>query len=171
VAVHGRIRAMWGRLFFVAPCCLCVGFLFGCGAEQPFQPPEKQAASGTASPAVQTPFIYPKELEVSDLWMRQSNITPITGDVRPFWRVHGKIRNSSNYSATRVKLVVHIWVPMAPPVPLGMKTEMVDSGVLEIKSEILPGAVQTFEQEIHLAPPNGKWDWLCQPIEVDAENP
>jgi hypothetical protein len=48
---------------------------------------------------------------------------------------------------------------------------MVDSAVFEIKTEILPGATQSFEQQVHLAPPSGKWDWGCQPIEVDAKNP
>jgi hypothetical protein len=52
-----------------------------------------------------------------------------------------------------------------------VKTTMFDSGVLEIKTEISPGATQSFEQEMHLAPPSGKWDWVCIPEEADAKKP
>lgn len=149
------------RLLLVVLCWWSNCALLGCHSEHPPQQPEAGKPSAEAiSATLPKPFIYPYDLELSDLWIRPSANIPVTGDLRPLWRVHGRISNRSHYSATRVKLEVQIWT----------ETEMVDSAVLEIKAEILPGATRSFEQEVHLAPPKGKWEWDCLRIEVDAQN-
>jgi hypothetical protein len=153
---------------FFLLCCV----LLGCEMEKSSQPAKTQAET-LAAPATEKGHINVEDLQVSDLWMRKSEVAPITGDLRPLYRVHGRIQNLAYYTATRIKLQVEVWVPYAPPrnMRTAPKAEMVDSAVLEIESEILPGTTQSFEQQIHIAPPSGHWDWRCQAIEVDAANP
>jgi hypothetical protein len=130
----------------------------GCDLEKPAPTAAPLQPAVSAAPA--RPIVIPDQITFSDLWMRQSSITAITGDLRPFWRVHGRLGNASPYTVTSLRLVVQIW----------SNNEMKDSAVFELKAEVPPGAVQSFEQQIHLSPPNGKWNWNIEAVSVEAEN-
>jgi muconolactone delta-isomerase len=105
------------------------------------------------------PAVSVDQLRVSDLRLRQSNSIPVTGDLRPLWRVHGRILNNSIYTIKSVRLLVRLWT----------KQEFSDSAVFELKTEIPSGAVQSFEQEIHLSPPAAAWNWDCRVASAETE--
>ena len=100
------------------------------------------------------------ELEFSGLAMQKSSKFSITGDLRPFYLVSGRIQNNSSYTVTGVRLFVRIWTVDAKQ----------DSAVLNLKTYILPGEAQTFDQETQLWPPLGKWNWQYEALSADAED-
>jgi hypothetical protein len=126
----------------------------GCNLTQP------QAATVPAKPAPVKPFVGPDQLYCSDFGIQKSPNSPIFGDLRPFYRVQGRIQNNSQYTVTGMRLVVKVWTVG------GMK----DSAVLNLKTDILPGEAQTFKQEIQLSPPPGKWNWSYFFQSVEAED-
>ena len=131
----------------------------GCDLEKP-----APVAAAPQPPAVVAapvkPFVMPTELEFSSLRMQKSSKFSISGDLRPFYLVSGRIHNNSSYTVTGVRFFVQIWTVEGKQ----------DSAVLNLKTYILPDEVQTFDQETQLWPPLGKWNWQYEAMSVDAEN-
>jgi hypothetical protein len=126
----------------------------GCEPTQPAAPPAVAAAPAK-------PIVMPTQLEFSDLGMQKSAKFSINGDLRPFWRVQGRIQNHSPYATvTGVRLFISVW---------GTDGKQ-DSAVLDLKTNILPGQTQSFVQECQLLPPPGKWNWQYEALSVEAEN-
>jgi hypothetical protein len=135
-----------------------VWLLSGCEFGQTPAPVNPQP-SVVPTPALPKPSVSVDQLTISDLKLRKSTSIPVTGDLRPLWRVHGRVLNKSAYTVKSMRLLVQLWT----------KQEFSDSAVFTLKTEIPPGAVRSFEQEIHLSPPAAAWDWDCQISSVEAE--
>jgi hypothetical protein len=92
----------------------------GCEPTQPAAPPAVAAAPAK-------PIVMPTQLEFSDLGMQKSAKFSINGDLRPFWRVQGRIQNHSPYATvTGVRLFISVW---------GTDGKQ-DSAVLDLKTNI-----------------------------------
>jgi hypothetical protein len=128
--------------------------------------PSKTAAEPSAAPAKpipaepipREPALNSEDLTFSDLMIQPSPNISVAGDLRPLWRVQGRIHNRSPYTIKSVRLLVHVWT----------KVERSDSAIFELKTEIPPGEVQSFGQDIHLSPPEGDWSWDCHTTSVEA---
>ena len=126
----------------------------GCDS-QPAAPPRPAVAAAPTKP-----IVMPTQLEFSDLVMQKSSKFSINGDLRPFYVVSGRIQNNSPFTVTGVRLFVQVWTVHGKQ----------DSAVLSLKTNILPGGAQTFQQTIQLLPPPGKWNWQYEALSVEAEN-
>jgi hypothetical protein len=139
-------------LMAIAVSLLGVG---GCDSEPIARQPVAVAAATPARPIVTT-----DQLAFSGLSMQKSSKFSVSGDLRPFYRVAGRIGNNSPSTVIAVRLLVQVWTPNGKQ----------DSAVLNIKTNILPSEAQTFEQEIQLLPPPGKWNWQYEALSIEAEN-
>jgi len=92
--------------------------------------------------------------------MQKSSKFSVNGDLRPFYVVSGRIQNNSPYTVIGVRLFVQVSTAHGKQ----------DSAVLSLKTNILPGEPQTFQQTIQLLPPPGKWNWQYEALSVEAEN-
>jgi hypothetical protein len=45
---------------------------------------------------------------------------------------------------------------------------MQDSAVFGLKTEILSGETQSFEHQVQMLPPTGKWTWKYHAVSVEA---
>ena len=124
------------------------------------QPAAPQHPTLAAATTPVKPIVVPSQLEFSGLSMQKSSKFSINGDLRPFYRVAGRIQNNSPYTVTAVRFFVQVWTANGKQ----------DSAVLNLKTDILPSEAQTFEQEIQLLPPPGKWNWQYEALSVEAEN-
>jgi hypothetical protein len=135
-----------------------VSLLASCGCESQPAVPQQTTVAAAAAPA--KPVVTTAQLEFSDLEMRRSSKFSINGDLRPFYRVSGRIQNNSPYTVTAVRFFVQVWTANGKQ----------DSAVLNLKTNILPSEAQTFMQDIQLLPPPGKWNWQYEALSVEAEN-
>jgi hypothetical protein len=136
---------------------IAVSLLWAGGCESEPGAPQPTVAAA-AVPA--KPIVAPFELEFSNLTMQKSSKFSISGDLRPFYRVAGRIQNNSAYTVIAVRVLVQVSTANGKQ----------DSAVLNLKTYILPTEAQTFEQEIQLLPPPGKWSWQYEALSVEAEN-
>jgi hypothetical protein len=118
------------------------------------RPPATEAA------APSKPIVMPTQLEFSSLVMQKSSKFSVNGDLRPFYVVSGRIQNNSPYTVVGVRLFVQVWTAQGKQ----------DSAVLSLKTNILPGEPQTFQQTIQLLPPPGKWNWQYEALSVEAQS-
>jgi hypothetical protein len=93
--------------------------------------------------------------------MEPSNtIRAITGDLRPRWRISGRVENSC---ALRFEHVVF-------EVAVGTKDTPLDSGELTLEGTILPFETRGFVQEIPLRIDKSGWTWSIWPIRGEIQN-
>jgi hypothetical protein len=141
------------KVMFMA---IAVSLLYVDGCDS--QPAGPQQPPVAAAPA--QPIVTPSQLEVSGVVIQKSPKLSVKGDLRPFYRVSGRIRNNSPYTVTALRLFLKVWTPSGKQ----------DSAVLTLKKDILPSEAQTFEEEIQLLPPPGKWNWQYEVLSIEAEN-
>jgi hypothetical protein len=110
------------------------------------QPAAPRPSTVAAAPA--KPIVAPSQLEFSGLVMQKSPKYSISGDLRPFYVVSGRIQNNSRYTVTAVRLFVQVWTA----------NRKQDTAVLNLKTDILPSEAQTFQQGIQLLPPLSRVD-------------
>jgi hypothetical protein len=138
---------------------LIASFEVSCdGLDRSLQSTPKPTAA-VVTPEPEHPTVGSNQMVLSDTWIRESTKIPLSGDLRSLWRVHGRIQNNSAYTLKTVRLVVRIWT----------KKEFVDTAVFEVKTDILPNTIQSFEQEVHLSMPAANWGWDCQPVLAQTE--
>jgi hypothetical protein len=118
--------------------------LLGGGCDS--QPAAPRPSTVAAAPA--KPTVAPSQLGFSDLVMQKSPKFSISGDLRPFYVVSGRIQNNSRYTVTAVRLFVQVWTA----------NRKQDTAVLNLKTDILPSEAQTFQQGIQLLPPLSRVD-------------
>lgn len=85
-----------------------------------------------------------------------SAVVPMTGDLRPLWRVSGRVRNRCPNQFSDVTYLIHIYRKNT--------IEELDSTELIISGTIEPDSTRGFEQTVHLRINEPKWEWNLYPI-------
>jgi hypothetical protein len=106
------------------------------------------------------PTILPSKIEVLDAVMSPSErriVASPKGDMRPYYRVGGRMRNNSAVEIAKVDLRITI--------RNGRSRTEVDGADISLSITLPPGATRAFDQEIQvLPPPNWTSDWTCEAV-------
>jgi len=82
-------------------------------------------------------------------------MTPVTGDLRPFWRISGRVRNNCPRELTDVTFSI---------VVVKKKTyEQLDTSELTVKGTIPPYSTRGIEENVHLRIAVPDWEWNITP--------
>jgi hypothetical protein len=112
-----------------------------------------QAPSPTASvQPISPPTISPSQLELFDGSLQRLAERALTGDLRPFWLVSGRIRNNSSKMLSEVRIRIYINLR-------GKPGDVEDEAVIDIPTDISPASVGSFSRKIQLLPPQEAWEW------------
>jgi hypothetical protein len=107
---------------------------------------------------VTAPTILPSKIQVLDdasmSTRAQRIVASPKGDMRPIYRVVGRMRNDSPVEIVKVHLRISI---------LDQSRTEVDGADIALGIDIPPGATRAFDQEIQVLPPP-KWTWNCEVI-------
>jgi hypothetical protein len=108
---------------------------------------------------VAAPTILPSKIKVlDDTFIRPSErriIASSKGDMRPFYRVVGRMQNNSAVEIGEVHLRISI---------LDQRSKIeADGADISLSIPIPPGATRAFDQEIQVLPPLN-WTWTCEVI-------
>lgn len=131
---------------------VCVVFAMGC---EPAQSPKKQPPT----PEQQAVFKAAVEsmrlkssIFIEDGVLHRSSTRSLSGDLRPFWTVSGRLKNISLTDVQSVTLRIEIHKGT-------YEGAVVDSADLVIDSLIPAGAMTSFSRDIQIMPPDGNWEW------------
>ncbi|MGH9773560.1 MAG: hypothetical protein ACRD50_01280 [Candidatus Acidiferrales bacterium] len=81
---------------------------------------------------------------------------PVTGDLRPLWRISGRIHNHCPRELTDLTFAVEVYKKGS--------SEELDSAELILK-ETIPGfTARGFVEEVHLRLPEKGWTWSIEPV-------
>jgi hypothetical protein len=99
---------------------------------------------------------YPTgQLDLIGLTMSKSRAFIATGgDLRPLWTVRGRIKNHTAPAVSIKEIRLHIRIYDAAG-------EEADSALLTVRTLIPPQDTVSFEENIQVMPPDGKWSWMC----------
>ncbi len=122
--------------------------------------PEPQSLTAPKKPP--TPAsISPEQIELFDVTMQRLDQTALAGDLRPFWKVSGRIRNNSReYLGS---LLLRIYVTERG------RTQIQDEANLHLETDISAGSVGSFSRQIQLLPPQKAWSWTYEVVEAHAK--
>ena len=95
--------------------------------------------------------------------MSRDLAVPLAGDLRPLWRIEGRIYNNSIQVVATVKLRITMNEKQ-----YGIA---VDSDDINLKPNIPPGGVRGFAQTVHLLPPvkGEAFEWNYEVIQAERE--
>jgi hypothetical protein len=135
-------------------------------------PVGNQSASSPASP-IQSPsppqkpesLLLPADtVLLMHMGLTKDSTTPLTGDLRPRWRVQGVIYNKSDHkTVSNVKIrVLFIEVTTGTSI---------DSDDIDITMSVRPKVMQFFVREVSLRPPGKgvRYEWNYQVVRVEGE--
>ena len=103
-----------------------------------------------------------KNLPLTDLRLAKSDARRLTGDLRPFWVVQGRIQNNTVLPVKDIHLRITLRYR-------GTITD-VDSADVILKDEIFAGTTTSFMQAIQILPPDKAWEWDCTVLEARTLN-
>ena len=99
-----------------------------------------------------------KNLPLTDLSLVKSDARRLSGDLRPFWIVSGRIENNTVLPVKNIHLRITLRYR-------GTLTD-VDSADVVLKDELSAGTTSSFMQAIQILPPDKAWEWDCSVIEA-----
>ena len=88
--------------------------------------------------------------------LAKSSVVPVTGDLRPFWRVSGRVRNNCQRDISDVTFIV--------VVNKKDTNEQLDTSELILKGTTAANTTRGLEQDVHLRIAGREWDWNIYPI-------
>jgi hypothetical protein len=144
-------------------CSLAAGLLLLTGCD--FTRPKPQTV--TSRPTQSTtddigkdiPLDDPsKNLPLADLNLVKSDARRLSGDLRPFWIVSGRIENHTVLPVKNIRLRITLRYR-------GTLTD-VDSADVILKDELSAGTTSSFMQAIQILPPDKPWEWDCTVMEA-----
>jgi len=122
------------------------------------------ASSTALAKAIAPPAAIPAEqIEMFDMVMQRSDARVLTGDLRPFWIVSGRIRNNSGEHLSKLQLRIYIKAR-------GNTEEVQDEANLHLEADVSPGGVGSFSRNIQILPPQKAWDWTYEVVEARSSD-
>lgn len=107
------------------------------------------------------PAIAPEQIELFDTVMQRLDERALTGDLRPFWKISGRIRNNSDQRLGGLLLRVYV-------IERG-GTEIQDEVNLRLETDISSRSVGSFSRQIQLLPPQKPWSWNYEIVEAHVK--
>jgi hypothetical protein len=153
------------RILAVLAVLTAFGTFTGCDLAQHDR---KKAAIQPAHPTVDDigkdiPLYDPsKNLSITDLSLVKSGARSISGDLRPFWILSGRIENKTELPVKNLHLRVTLRYR-------GTATD-VDSAEVAVNDEIPGGATSSFMRDLQILPPRQPWEWDCTATEATTLN-
>jgi len=148
----------------------CIGIifltLFGCDYLREIssnETPAKPIQATPTQPPSKNQWLPAKSVQLSQAYLSQRNMIPLSGpDLRPTWKVEGRLTNSSGYTISRVRLSISLNDPS--------DHSQVDGAEIDLKIEIPPTETRGFSQEVRLLPPvnNHKIEWTYDILLVEG---
>jgi hypothetical protein len=125
-------------------------------------PPTQAVAPAQKPDSVALPVGTVDLLETS---LAKSSTVPLGGDLRPVWRVQGRIYNNSDYKTVSSVKIRVFFVE-------GDGQLQLDGDDMDIKISIPPSEMRAFVREVRLLPPSDKrenYEWGSKVVEVRGE--
>lgn len=149
-----------GFLFTLAAAVASLVVMIALTGCQSGSPAEQGLAKPAATPATPpVPEISPSDIEVFDarMWPSEARIiSSPKGDMRPLYRVAGRIRNNSGIEIGEVKLRISV---------RDRSETEVDGADISLTIPIPPGSTRAFDKQIQVLPPPN-WTWAYEVVSV-----
>ena len=144
-------------LQIVALFAIEMGIMCGCEhAPQTQPPPPHPRPAVNDQQSVQEMLKTCLEIDPPDTSLVRASSVPVTGDLRPLWRVSGRVRNKCPNEFYDVEYLIHVYRKNA--------IVELDSTELIISGTIAANSTRGFEQTVHLRINEQNWDWFLYPI-------
>jgi hypothetical protein len=140
--------------------------MYGCSAGSRTEQPIKEQVQKTDvkpqedSHATGNLMIVQSCLEfLPDTTLSRSSKVQLSGDLRPFWRVSGRVRNGCAYDVSDVTFFIVVYKK-------GSSYEQLDTSELTFKGTIAAKSTRGIEEDVQLriAIRDGSWGWNIYPI-------
>jgi hypothetical protein len=150
----------------IALSLLVVLPMYGCDAGSETAQPQAQKAQAN-SMVTPRPTVPLKPQEIAgclsilsrDTTLTRSSRFQLSGDLRPFWRVSGRVQNTCPYNISNATLFVVVFKK-------GGSYEELDSSELILTGTVAANSTRGIEEDVQLriATRDGGWEWNIYPI-------
>lgn len=146
-------------LVILSTCTLLLTRCDGAGSNNRPQP----SPSIAPLPKAQDKHVNLNMIELYDLEMKHLAVSALTGDLRPYYMVSGRIQNRTGMTLASVTIRIYL----ESTEKIIDNREVYDKADIQISGPIL-GGTKGFSQETQVLPPKGK-RWTVVFVIVDAK--